>query len=169
MKRNTLYTVNPWNKNLFSGGGNLWDEKYGDPNSKGGWFNMTKQSNPFSKGNINSTLSGLSTAFNPIITNAISGGYESAIGNGIASIGNTVSEFLPEGPWKWGVKLGSGFLGGVGNLFFGSSVDKKALNRMNEILNEYGREEFNRRWLLENQLDYPEEKSREEIIYGIEL
>ena len=38
-----------------------------------------------------------------------------------------------------------------------------------EILNEYGREEFNRRWLLENQLDYPEEKSREEIIYGIEL
>ena len=40
---------------------------------------------------------------------------------------------------------------------------------MNEILNEYGREEFNRRWLLENQLDYPEEKSREEIIYGIEL
>ena len=49
------------------------------------------------------------------------------------------------------------------------AVDKKALNRMNEILNEYGREEFNRRWLLENQLDYPEEKSREEIIYGIEL
>jgi type IV secretion system protein VirB4 len=49
------------------------------------------------------------------------------------------------------------------------AVDKKALNRMNEILTEYGSADFNRHWLLENRVEYPEEKSREELIYGIEF
>ena len=44
-------------------------------------------------------------------------------------------------------------------------MDKKALNRLNDILTEYGTDEFNRHWMMENHVEYPEDKQKEDFIY----
>lgn len=134
MKKNTLYTVNPWNKHIFANGGDTWDvSKYGDPNSKGGLLNLSKQDNPFSKGNINTTVNGIASAVSPMLTNFISNGYESTAGNLTSTIGNAASEFLPE-HMKWAGKLGSAVIGAGLNRLVGMKVDQKALSNANQSI-----------------------------------
>ena len=65
MKRNTLYTVNPWNVNLFDWGGLAAADKLQNPWNYADDLDLTKQyqqstnlfgisklDNPFSKGNL---------------------------------------------------------------------------------------------------------------------
>ena len=134
MKKNKLYTVNKYNKvafmpderiNLFDEGGDTEVEV--DDDSKGGWFGLKKSVNPFSKVNINNTLNGVATAASPLIRSAMSNGYSTGIGNGIANAGNAVGDFLP-GPWKWGVKLGTAFLGGIYNAAMGVKYNEDVIN-----------------------------------------
>ncbi len=142
-KKDKLYTVNKWNKNLFAGGGSAarWDRlasaaygaKYGDTgytvedymNSTGNnWFGISKADNPFSKGNIGGTLSTAATAISPFATSLISNGYSTGgIGEGVSSIGNTIGSGIG-GPIGAAVSLGSGLLGGLINAGWGIKENK---------------------------------------------
>lgn len=44
------------------------------------------------------------------------------------------------------------------------AVDKQALNHLDAILREYGKKEFNHRWLIDHNLAYPEDVQKEEFI-----
>lgn len=158
MKRDKLYTVggNYRAKKLYPDGGllaeaqayksaNPWDfaddrdliSQYIQTDAykqgRGGLFNMTRASNPFSRGNINGTMSGLATIGSPLITNAISGGYSTGgVGEGISTVGNAIGDALPEGPWKWGVKLGSTLVGGLVNRGWGVKENKQNIAAVKE-------------------------------------
>lgn len=112
-----------------------WDvSKYGDPNSKGGWFNISKQNNPFSKGNIGGTLTGIGnsvlSATGPLISNAISGGLESTAGNTIDTVGNAIGDGIGMVNPLAGmaVKAGSKIIGGLTNRAFGSKLNQNNIN-----------------------------------------
>lgn len=112
-----------------------WDKiKYGDPNSKGGWFNISKQDNPFSKGNIGGTLTGIGnsvlSATGPLISNAISGGLESTAGNTIDTVGNAIGDGIGMVHPLAGmaVKAGSKIIGGITNRAFGSKLNQNNIN-----------------------------------------
>lgn len=112
-----------------------WDTiKYGDPNSKGGWFNISKQNNPFSKGNIGGTLTGIGnsvlSATGPLISNAISGGLESTAGNTIDTVGNAIGDGIGMVNPLAGlaVKAGSKIIGGLTNRAFGSKLNQNNIN-----------------------------------------
>lgn len=112
-----------------------WDvNKYGDPNSKGGWFNISKQNNPFSKGNIGGTLTGIGnsvlSATGPLISNAISGGLESTAGNTIDTVGNAIGDGIGMVNPLAGmaVKAGSKIIGGLTNRAFGSKLNQNNIN-----------------------------------------
>lgn len=112
-----------------------WDTiKYGDPNSKGGWFNISKQNNPFSKGNIGGTLTGIGnsvlSATGPLISNAISGGLESPAGNTIDTVGNAIGDGIGMVNPLVGlaVKAGSKIIGGLTNRAFGSKLNQNNIN-----------------------------------------
>ena len=112
-----------------------WDvSKYGDPNSKGGWFNISKQDNPFSKGNIGGTLTGIGnsvlSATGPLISNAISGGLESTAGNTIDTVGNAIGDGIGMVNPLAGmaVKAGSKIIGGLTNRAFGSKLNQNNIN-----------------------------------------
>ena len=158
MKRDKLYTVggNYKAKKLYPDGGllaeaqayksaNPWDfaddrdliSQYIQTDAykqgRGGLFNMTRASNPFSRGNINGTMSGLATIGSPLITSAISGGYSTGgVGEGISTVGNAIGDALPEGPWKWGVKLGSTLVGGLVNRGWGVKENKQNIAAVKE-------------------------------------
>lgn len=112
-----------------------WDTiKYGDPNSKGGWFNISKQNNPFSKGNIGGTLTGIGnsvlSATGPLISNAISRGLESTAGNTIDTVGNAIGDGIGMVNPLAGmaVKAGSKIIGGLTNRAFGSKLNQNNIN-----------------------------------------
>lgn len=112
-----------------------WDTiKYGDPNSKGGWFNISKQNNPFSKGNIGGTLTGIGnsvlSATGPLISNAISGGLESTAGNTIDTVGGAIGDGIGMVNPLAGlaVKAGSKIIGGLTNRAFGSKLNQNNIN-----------------------------------------
>lgn len=112
-----------------------WDTiKYGDPNSKGGWFNISKQNNPFSKGNIGGTLTSIGnsvlSATGPLISNAISGGLESTAGNTIDTVGNAIGDGIGMVNPLAGlaVKAGSKIIGGLTNRAFGSKLNQNNIN-----------------------------------------
>lgn len=112
-----------------------WDvSKYGDPNSKGGWFNISKQNNPFSKGNIGGTLTGIGnsvlSATGPLISNAISGGLESTAGNTIDTVGSAIGDGIGMVNPLAGmaVKAGSKIIGGLTNRAFGSKLNQNNIN-----------------------------------------
>lgn len=112
-----------------------WDKiKYGDPNSKGGWFNISKQNNPFSKGNIGGTLTGIGnsvlSATGPLISNAISGGLESTAGNTIDTVGSAIGDGIGMVNPLAGmaVKAGSKIIGGLTNRAFGSKLNQNNIN-----------------------------------------
>ena len=156
MKKNTLYTVNKWNSpalggKLYAKGGllaeaqayksqNPWD--FADDKSligqyiktdaykqgKGGLFNMTRESNPFSRGNIGGTIGALGPIVGTAGSKLISDGYNAGgIGNGISSVGSSVGSAISTvNPLVGGiVSAASGIVGGLVNRGFGTKKNEK--------------------------------------------
>lgn len=123
MKRNCLYTINPYNKNIFEDGGLAsWDRlasgafgvSYGDAGktlsdyqNSTNVFGLSKIDNPFSKGNIaggfgsmaktgigSGILSGLAGGISKGAQGLISGGLNSGAGNAIGSLGRGVGSLV---------------------------------------------------------------------------
>lgn len=107
------------------------------------WFGISKQNNPFSKGNIGSTMSvaagAVAAPVGDLLGNVISGGYSSGAGSAISNIGGTVGTGL----MKVNPLLGAGFtvgskvLGGVTNALIGMKTNKKALSDDNNSINYF--------------------------------
>ena len=161
MTKDRLYTVNKWNRNLFAVGGNKWEglaqqywtnngynwdavkklglaDQYTQDymNTKGGWFNMTKEANPFSKGNIGTTMTGIGTAaanvLSPLALNGISSGYSTGgVGEGIAGVGGAVGNAIG-GPWGAVITLGSSVLGGLTNRAWGLKKNDENINAIEQ-------------------------------------
>ena len=140
MKKNTLYTVNPWNKGIFKEK-NLY--AFGDflkkdnPNYIGGWMGADKISD-----SVGSMIGGLGTVAGGIANKVISGDYSSGVGNAIGTVGSTVGSALSKVNPVLGsvVSVGSGIVGGGVNKLFGKSVDEAALGRVNNdtaMMNNY--------------------------------
>ena len=130
-KRDKLYTVNKWNKNLFNTGGDIakWDRlasaaygaNYGDPgytmdtymnDSGNNWFGISKADNPFSKGNIGNTMSSIGGAAATAAPREafdyldpvyhLAGGRETKVGNALSDTG--------VGLFKAGAQSGNGYM-----------------------------------------------------------
>lgn len=140
MKKNCLYTINPWNGNLFKKGGDL---------SSTNFFGISKADNPFSKYNIyggigqmantdigKGVLSGLSGAVSTGAQNLISGGLNSGAGSAVGNLGRGVGSLVSQVNPLLGtvINVGSGILGGGINALVGTKTDQKALARANEAL-----------------------------------
>lgn len=176
MKKNKLYTVNKWNQPLFSFGENLfstggtWNQLafnkdplgYALATSQGfdpaemykkskNIFGISKEDNPFSKGNLKNTFSkenmsnalkgvgtGLATAgagmLGGMAANAISGGLTSKAGSIVGDVGSTVlgtAGTAIGGPVGGAVGSAVGqVLGGVTNALIGEKVDAAKLGRV---------------------------------------
>ena len=160
MRKNSLYTVNRFNmpmfmpkrKNSFDDGGWTWDSSiYGDRNSKGGWFGLTKGNNPFSKGNLAAALNGeknltsgilvgASNAAGNIAGNIISDGFRSGAGSAIGSLGSAAGTAISTVNPVIGaaVSAGSQLLGGLTNRAFGMKTDEQKLSNVNQSIAELG-------------------------------
>lgn len=107
------------------------------------WFDISKQNNPFSKGNIGDTLGvaagAIATPVGDLLGNAISGGYSSGAGSAISNIGSTVGTGLMKvNPFLGaGVTVGSKVFGGITNALFGMKTNKKALSDDNNSINYF--------------------------------
>lgn len=164
-RRNTLYTVNRWNTPLLCSGGRLfanggkWDilvaaDREANPwnytmdggstteqymNSKNS-FGLSKANNPFSKGNIKSTLGGLASGaasgVGSLLNKGISGGYSSGAGSAISNIGGMAAGVLGTVNPLLGaaVGVGSQIIRGVTNALFGTKTNQKALNQANAAI-----------------------------------
>lgn len=133
MKRNCLYTVNPWNTNIFACGGNkhaFGDFLKEDSNSyMGNWLGA----NNMSKG-AGAMVGALGTAVGGLGSKLIGGGYDAAgVGNGITTIGSTIGGAVSQvNPLVGGIiSAGSGIIGGTVNRLWGMKTDQEALNRAN--------------------------------------
>ena len=159
MKRDKLYTVDRWNKNIFDGltfgqsqqmntGLPLTDLKgYGvsvAPQQQvqpqlagiGGLHNV-----PYIKPVYNAPTTGgssfgdiangVATGLAPMATGLISDGYSTGgVGETISGVGNAVGNFLP-GPWGTAAKVGSAVIGGLVNRAFGMKTDQEKLTAAN--------------------------------------
>ena len=133
MKRNCLYTVNPWNTNTFACGGNkhaFGDFLKEDSNSyMGNWLGA----NTMSKG-AGAMVGALGTAVGGLGSKLIGNGYDAAgVGNGITTIGSTIGGAVSQvNPLVGGIiSAGSGIIGGTVNRLWGMKTDQEALNRAN--------------------------------------
>ena len=133
MKRNCLYTVNPWNTNIFACGGNkhaFGDFLKEDSNSyMGNWLGA----NNMSKG-AEAMVGALGTAVGGLGSKLIGNGYDAAgVGNGITTIGSTIGGAVSQvNPLVGGIiSAGSGIIGGTVNRLWGMKTDQEALNRAN--------------------------------------
>ena len=156
---------------VFDGGGStdggnaaVWDRLasreygagYGDAGkglsdymSSKNWLGLSKEDNPFSKGNLMSTFSkegigkmingglgsGIASTVGGIAGNLIGGGYESGVGKLMGSAGKLASA-LP-GPYGMVASFGLQTLGGVANALLGTKVDQAKLNAANEGTSAY--------------------------------
>lgn len=114
------------------------------------WFGISKQNNPFSKGNIGGTMQGIGGAMlnspeaDKLLDEAdplwhVAGGRESKVGNTLGSAGKSV--------FKAGAQSGNGNMmlagaglkvaGDIGNIFWGTKTDKKALNSDNTAISNF--------------------------------
>ena len=114
------------------------------------WFGISKQNNPFSKGNIGGTMQGIGSAMlnspeaDKLLDEAdplwhVAGGRESKVGNTLGSAGKSV--------FKAGVQSGNGFVmltgaglkvaGDIGNIFWGTKTNKEALNSDNTAISNF--------------------------------
>lgn len=114
------------------------------------WFGISKQNNPFSKGNIGGTMQGIGGAMlnspeaDKLLDEAdplwhVAGGRESKVGNTLGSAGKSV--------FKAGAQSGNGYMmlagaglkvaGDIGNIFWGIKTDKKALNSDNTAISNF--------------------------------
>lgn len=148
MKRNTLYTVNKWNKpafmqNIYEDGGNIDDTNI---------FGIAKADNPFSKqvmsGGLKSMantsigggiVGGLSSAVGGLAYKGISGGLDSGAGSAVNKIGGTVGGVVGKVNPLLGaaITVGSGIIGGGINALVGTSVDQKKLSAANAGTSAY--------------------------------
>jgi len=133
MKRNCLYTVNPWNTNIFACGGNK--HAFGDflkeksDSYMGNWLGA----NDMSKG-AGAMIGALGTAVGGLGSKLIGNGYDAAgVGNGITTIGSTIGGAVSQvNPLVGGIiSAGSGIIGGTVNRLWGMKTDQEALNRAN--------------------------------------
>lgn len=116
------------------------------------WFGISKQNNPFSKGNIGGTMQGIGSAIlnspeadklldeaDPLLH--VAGGRESKVGNTLGSAGKSV--------FKAGAQSGNGYMmlagaglkvaGDIGNIFWGTKTNKEALNSDNTAISNFKR------------------------------
>lgn len=150
-KKNKLYTANKWNQplfvdNIFAEGGGI------DINGIGGSFvnparidlkeigKIKTPSQGLGLGIKNITKSGIGAvggAVGTIGNKLISGGLNSGVGNGIASIGGTIGSAVSTiNPVVGGiVSAASGIIGGGVNALFGMKTNQKKLNAANEGTN----------------------------------
>lgn len=166
MKKNALYTANRWNglvipnksntfnnTNKFKWGGSWENLAFGDKQSnpwnyvddadiigqyknQKNWLGISKANNPFSSGNIQSTMGGISlAAANPLgnfLGNTIGGGLQSNVGNAIGNIGGLAGTAIGAvNPLLGaGITVGSKIIGGVTNALWGKKInqEKKASN-----------------------------------------
>ena len=178
MKKNKLYTVNPFNKNLFLLGGaateafdraasQQYGANYGNEgftlddymNSKGNnWLGLSKKDNPFSKGNIGTTMKGIGGAAAAIGSQVntgdprglydtldpvyhLAGGRESGVGNALSDTGVGLFNAGAQSGNGWLMLAGAGakILGGLTNSAFGVKTDKERVNAINNGVNDlYG-------------------------------
>lgn len=151
MKKDKLYTVGKGNQkqlskaHLFDNGGYKarWDRlasayygaDYGNPGSTvqdymndtgNNWFGLSKANNPFSKGNIGTTVGGLSAIAGNVGGGIISNGFSTGVGTGISSVGNAVGGVVSTfNPLLGGIISGaSGLIGGAVNAGFGVKENK---------------------------------------------
>ena len=171
MKKNKLYTVNPFNKNLFLWGGTATEafdraasQQYGAnyglsgytlddymKSSGNNWFGLSKQNNPFSKGNIGTTMKGIGGAAAAIGSQVntgdprglydtldpvyhLAGGRESGVGNALSDTGVGLFNAGAQSGNGWLMLAGAGakILGGATNALFGMKTDKERLNSINQ-------------------------------------
>ena len=150
-KKNKLYTANKWNQpsfvdNVFAEGGGI------DINGIGGSFVNPARIDLKEIGKIKTPSQGLGLGIKNIAKSGIgavggvvgtvgnkliSGGLNSGIGNGIASIGGTIGSAVSTiNPVVGGiVSAASGIIGGGVNALFGMKTDQKKLNAANEGTN----------------------------------
>lgn len=133
MKKNCLYTVTPWNTNIFSCGGNK--HAFGDFLKKdsssymGNWLGADKMSE-----GSGAMVGALGTAVGTFGSKLIGGGYDAyGVGNGITSVGNTIGSAVSQvNPLVGGIiSAGSGIIGGAVNRLWGMKTDEEALKRAN--------------------------------------
>ena len=143
MKKNTLYTVNKFNRLYFNPQGNVFAD--------GSWLGISKEANPFSKQNVDAAFSkeglnsifskeGLSTApkgmgagllaagagiVGGVANKAISGGLSSGAGKAISGIGSTVGGIVGKANPLLGaaVTVGANIIGGGVNRLVGTSTN----------------------------------------------
>ena len=176
-KKDKLYTVNRFNKSMFVPKENVFDEggtKWGGTGAS--WdkaaagagttftddymkstnaFGISKEDNPFSKGNLMGTfskeglgnlakgaaggiISGLAGTVGKFANKAISGGLHSGAGSAISSVGSTVGSAVGAINPVAGaiVSVGSQLIGGLTNRAFGTKVDQAKLNAVNANINK---------------------------------
>ena len=144
MKKNTLYTVNKWNKPLF-----MPDERNYDIGGflKGAQDKLTGLfgGNKVAKSPIGGMLGGLGSAVGQIGGSLISGGLSSGAGSAIGNIGGTVGSLVSNVNPVAGaiISAGSGIIGGGINALFGTGVNEEALNAAKEGTAAYNNMSFN--------------------------
>lgn len=114
--------------NGFNGGAGRIFEDGGD--TRGGWFNLTKEQNPFSKMNVGSTVGALGPVVGQIGGGLISGGLQSGAGSVVSGVGSAVGSAVSTvNPLLGGIiSAGSGLIGGLTNRAFGSKMNEGNIN-----------------------------------------
>ena len=165
------------NQNIFDGqdtsslarwdrlASNAYGANYGLPgytlddymNSKGNnWLGLSKENNPFSKGNIGTTMKGIGGAAAAIGSQVntgdprglydtldpvyhLAGGRESGAGNAMsdAGVGLFNAGAQSGNPWLMLAGAGAKVLGGLTNAAFGLKTDKNRLNRINQNIADF--------------------------------
>lgn len=141
-----------WMNSTNKSGKNVWQQlatstqgfngdvtKYMNSTNK---FGLSKANNPFSKGNIKSGASSalLGTAAGMVNTYAnkwISDGYKNGVGQGIATVGNTVGGLVGNFNPVLGaaISAGSGIIGGIVQRGIGIKTNEKALKTARSNIN----------------------------------
>ena len=138
MKKNSLYTITPWNQNVFCRGGNKY--AFGDflkPTINGvenkGYMGNWLGANKMSAG-TGAMIGALGTAVSGLGSSLIGGGYDAyGVGNSVSSIGNTIGSAVSTvNPLVGGIiSAGSGIIGGGINRLWGMKTNQEALNKAN--------------------------------------
>lgn len=126
-------------------------------NSKGNnWFGLSKKDNPFSKGNIGTTMKGIGGAAAAVGSQVntgdprglydtldpvyhLAGGRESGAGNALSDTGVGLFNAGAQSGNGWLMLAGAGakVLGGLTNAAFGLKTDKDRLNRINQNIADF--------------------------------
>ena len=159
MKRDKLYTVDRWNKNIFDGltfgqsqqmntglpltdlkgyGVSVAPQQHVQPQLAGigGLHNVPYikpvYNAPTTGGSsFGNIANGVATGLAPMATGLISDGYSTGgVGEAISGVGNAIGNFLP-GPWGTAAKVGSAVIGGLVNRAFGMKTNQKKLTAAN--------------------------------------